>query len=215
MSAPGPGQSSVAKAGWLIALLFFGWLAFLFVPAPKPESKPAPPSIKPPPSRLVALGLPDNIDFERLPEYFALYAEEAEWKNGRTIFAYWNPGSNSYSYFFEATRNNGKQSFRLISKFEAYRSMTHENDSVHESEDVKPSDADIAAIKSIAESPTHPMVLFHSYPIIVSIYERPPLRKPAVLVTPSTVPLDMNMKLRPLPKIEIKDFPIPDEPTKK
>ena len=114
MSAPGPGQSSVAKAGWLIALLFFGWLAFLFVPGPKPESKPAPPLVKPPPSRLVALGLPDNPDLERLPEYFAMFADQAEWKNDKTIFAFWNPGSNSYSYFFEATRMSGSYHFKVM-----------------------------------------------------------------------------------------------------
>ena len=115
MSAPGPGQSSVAKAGWLIALLFFGWLVFLFVPGPKKTGpQPAPPPVKPPPSRLVALGLPDNTDLEHLPEYFALYADKAEWKDDKTIFAYWNPGSNSYSYFFEAIRLNGGYHFKVI-----------------------------------------------------------------------------------------------------
>jgi len=49
MNAPGPSRSPVAKAGWLIALIFVGWLAFLFIPAPKPEPKPAPVYVKPPP----------------------------------------------------------------------------------------------------------------------------------------------------------------------
>jgi hypothetical protein len=111
MKAPWSGKLSAAKAGWLIALLFFGWLAFLFVPAPKPEPPPAPLIIKPAPSRLIALGLPDNTDLEHLPEYFALYADKAEWKKNKTLFSFWNPGSNSHSYYFEAVRINGSYHF--------------------------------------------------------------------------------------------------------
>jgi len=114
MNAPGPSQSPVAKAGWLIALIFVGWLAFLFIPVPKPDPKAAPPYVKPPPSRLVALGLPDNPDLEHLPEFFALYADKAEWKDNKTIFAYWNPGSNSYSYFVEAIRAKEAFRFRMV-----------------------------------------------------------------------------------------------------
>jgi len=114
MKAPWSGQLSAAKTGWLVMLLFFGWLAYLLVPAPKPEAKPAPTLAKPPPSRLVALGLPDNPDLEQLPEFFGLYADQAEWKNDKTIFAYWNPGSNSYAYFFEATRVKGAYYFKIL-----------------------------------------------------------------------------------------------------
>ena len=119
MSSIFSGKLSAAKAGWLLALVFVGWLAFLFVPVPKPEPKPTPPYVKPPPSRLVALGLPDNPDLEPLPEFFALWADHAEWKDDKTIFAYWNPGSNSYSYLFEATRANGSYRFKPIPRIDA------------------------------------------------------------------------------------------------
>ena len=114
MKALWSGQLSAAKTGWLMALLFFGWLAFLLVPAPKTKPEPPPPPLVKPPSRLVALGLPDNPDLEHLPEFFAMYADKAEWKDDKTIFAYWNPGSNSYSYFLEATRVNGGYHFEVI-----------------------------------------------------------------------------------------------------
>lgn len=108
------GRVSAARAGWLVALLFFGWLAFLLLPTPRPGPQPPPAFVPPPPSRLVALGLPDNPDLDALPEIFAMYADKAEWKNDRTIFAYWNPGSQSYAYFFEATRAKGAYRFKAI-----------------------------------------------------------------------------------------------------
>lgn len=117
MKAPWSGQLSAAKTGWLFALLFFGFLVFLFVPGPRdPESLPAATFVKPPPSRLVALGLSDNPDFEHLPEYFALYADKADWRNDKTIFAYWNPGSNSYSYFFEVVRTSRGYHFKELAE---------------------------------------------------------------------------------------------------
>lgn len=116
MSSFVTGKLPAAKAGWLLALVFVGWLAFLFVPGPKPEPLLAPAFVKPPPSRLVELGLPDNPDLEHLPEFFALYADQAEWKDDKTIFAYWNPGSKRYSYFFEATRTNGSYRFMTIAE---------------------------------------------------------------------------------------------------
>ena len=109
MKFPGTGQLSAAKAGWLMVILFFGWLAFLLVPAPKPKPEPTP--IVRPPLRLVTLGLPDNPDLERLPEFFALYADQAEWQDGKTIFAYWNSYTNSHSYFFVATRTGSAYHF--------------------------------------------------------------------------------------------------------
>lgn len=114
MKAPWSGQLSAVQSGWLMALLFFGFLAFLLIPGPKPKPEPLPAFVVKPPSRLVALGLPDNPDLEALPEFFALFADQAEWRNDKTIFAYWNPGSNSHSYFFEATRANGGYHFEAI-----------------------------------------------------------------------------------------------------
>jgi hypothetical protein len=165
MNAPGPSQSPVAKAGWLIALIFVGWLAFLFVPGPKPESKPAPPYVKPPPSRLVALGLPDNPDLEHLPEFFALWADRAEWVQNRTKFAFWNPGSNSYSYFFEAIRENGKIQFHSISISEACRNILVKiagTEGDFEMTGDSPTPSQIATMDLYDESATHPFVFFQS-----------------------------------------------------
>lgn len=209
------GKLSGAKSGWLIALLFFGWLAFLFVPGPKPESQPAPSPAKPPPSRLVALGLPDDPDLEHLPELFGLYADQAEWKSDKTIFAYWNPGSNSYSYFFEASKKNGNYRFRPISKFEAYRNKSDPRNIEYEPEDYARTDAEIAAIQPITDSSIHPLVLFKSIDgPAISTY-RPGFGKSVVLPAPTSVPINLKVIPQPLPKMEIKNLPIPNEPAKK
>lgn len=207
MKAVWSGKLSAAKSGWLIALLFFGWLAFFIVPAPKPDPQPAPPVVKLPPSRLVALGLPDNPDLERLPEYFELYADKAEWKDNRTIFAYWNPGSSGYSYFVEVIRKDGKFRFHLKTKLEAYRSMTHEGDGAYSSSDYVPDDATVATVEPITESPTHPVVLFHSYPVINSLKYEPRVGKPSIGMTPNNVSVDLKVDPQPMPKVEIKNPP--------
>lgn len=216
MKAPWSGQLSAAQTGWLVMLLFFGWLGYLLVPVPKPEPPPPPAPVKLPPSRLVALGLPDNPDLEHLPEYFALYADQAEWKDDKTIFAYWNPGSNSYSYFFEAMRTNGKSFFHPISKFEAYKNMSDEENLEYELDDYVPTIDAIAALKPISDSLTHPIVLFRSRHVVsVSTY-RPGF---GGVIVPSnktnSVPIDLRAKAQPLPKIQFEKLPVPDEPTKK
>ncbi len=116
MKFSGTGQLSAAKTGWLVLLLFFGWLAFLLMPSPKPKPEPLPVFVVNPQSHLVALGLPDNPDLEHLPEFFALYADKAPWTDDKAVFAYWNPGANRYSYLFEATRNDGVYHFRVLSE---------------------------------------------------------------------------------------------------
>lgn len=126
MKALWSGQLSAAKTGWLLALLFFGWLGYLLVPGPKPKPEPLPPFVVKPPSRLVALGLPDNPDLERLPELFVQYASQAEWQNNKTIFAYWNPYTTSYSHIFEATRTKGGYCFIAIDDPEAAEGNTND-----------------------------------------------------------------------------------------
>ena len=108
------GRTSAAQAGWWVLLLLFAWLAFVFVPLPHESAKEALPPPRPPPSRLRALGLPDNPDFAGLPEFFALWADHAEWQDNRTRFAYWNPGTSDYSYFIEAVKVHGGFRFRVI-----------------------------------------------------------------------------------------------------
>jgi hypothetical protein len=111
-------RTSAAKAGWIIGLIFFAWLAFLFVPVPRSRTKEVTPVVLLAPSKLRVAGLKDNPDWDGLPELFAIWSDSAEWKDDKTHFAYWNPGSNSYSYFFEANRENGDVRFRQISKTE-------------------------------------------------------------------------------------------------
>jgi len=108
------GRTSTAAAGWLFLLLFAGWLTFVFAPRSKPPVAARPKSEATKPSKLAAVGLPDNPDLEGLPDYFALWADKADWVNDRALFAYWSPGAMDYSYYFEAIRKDGKIRFRPI-----------------------------------------------------------------------------------------------------
>jgi hypothetical protein len=116
MKTPAMGRPSAAIAGWLFAAVFAAWLVFLLVPAPKPPAGIEPPSVPPALSKLAAVGLPDNPDFAGLPEYFALWADKADWVNDRALFAYWSPATLDYSYFFEAVRRDGKVRFHMVDK---------------------------------------------------------------------------------------------------
>lgn len=104
------------QLGWLVLLAVVAApAAFFFLVTPKePADKPAPFVAKPPPSKLAPVGLRENRDWDGLPEMFALWADQAEWSEGLTRFAHWNPGSRSYSYFFEAQRTAGGFRFREI-----------------------------------------------------------------------------------------------------
>ncbi len=83
-------------------------------PVAAPASTPqAPPS---PPSSLVRSGLRDYTDWVGLPEIFAVWADKAEWKNGKTRFSYWHPVMKNYSYFFEAIRVAGGYRFKEIAE---------------------------------------------------------------------------------------------------
>lgn len=199
MNAPGPSHSPVAKAGWLIVLIFVGWLAFLFVPVPKPEPKPAPPYVKPPPSRLVALGLPDNPDLEHLPEFFAVFADKAEWKNDKTIFAYWNPGSNSYSYFFEAIRLNGSIHFKEIPVI-----VAAEEDQVLENglrwSESRPDDCPIRFVYTDVGYP------YSSYDDLLLMLKKSPLLRP-LSVPRVEVKIDSDRIKLPLP---VQKLPLVD-----
>ena len=104
----------LGKLGWLVLLVVIAApTAFFFLATPKePEEAPAPAAIKPPPSKLAAVGLRENRDWDGLPEMFAIWADKAHWENNRTRFAYWNPGTNGFSYYFEARRAG--TSYRFI-----------------------------------------------------------------------------------------------------
>ena len=114
MNAPASERTSAATTGWLVVLLMVGWLAFVFVPWPtKAKAGKAPPEPTPP-SGLVQAGLRDYTDWDGLPEIFAIWADRAQWKDGRTRFAYWHPVMKTYSYFFEVVRTEGKFHFTEI-----------------------------------------------------------------------------------------------------
>ena len=114
MKTPVLERTSAAKAGWLVAALTVGWLLFLLLPGPVEERKPRPPPAPPPDTSLTRAGLPDYTDWVGLPEIFAVWADKAEWKDGKTRFGYWHPVMKNYSYYFEATRVEGGYRFREI-----------------------------------------------------------------------------------------------------
>lgn len=110
----GTSRFSPAVASWLVALGFVGLLVLLFWPAPEEPSPPPPPVIARPPSELPKVGLPDDPDLEGLPGFFAVWADYAEWKDNKAIFAYRHPVSGEFSLFFEAMRTPEGFRFRPI-----------------------------------------------------------------------------------------------------
>ncbi|HWA26366.1 MAG TPA: hypothetical protein VG734_11945 [Lacunisphaera sp.] len=98
----------------VLAALLAIWIGFQF----HPQRKGSPPPLAPvqAESRLRSVGLRDNLDWDGLPEFFAIVADKAEWKDGKTRFSYWHPVMKDYSYYFEATRENGRVRFREIAE---------------------------------------------------------------------------------------------------
>lgn len=105
---------SAAKTGWVVALLMFGWALFILLPFGRKEEPVLTkvPVERPGEAELAAVGLRYNVDFIGLPQYFAIWAERIEWTRDETEFAYWNPGTQSYSYIIRATRL-GEKSYRF------------------------------------------------------------------------------------------------------
>src|SRR6478609_407155 len=150
MSARTIERTSARKAGWVIILLLVAWVAFLFAPFSSRE-KPAPrhfwPGGNTAQTKLEAAGLANNPDWDGLPDYFAIWADSIAWKGTRTCFAYWNPGSYSYSYFFEATRTSAGVSFRRLAHWPADSGLFVDEDELIGYAEAKRPD-----------SPTHPFV---------------------------------------------------------
>lgn len=114
-------RTSVAKAGWLVGLVFAGWLIFLLGPADAPDAAQKPPATAAAKAYgLAEYGLEENPDLEMLPAIFKIWADEAEWENDQTRIAYWHPGLRDYGYFFEVARKNGRYRFKPIGKPAAY-----------------------------------------------------------------------------------------------
>lgn len=109
-------RTSAAKAGWVVAALTIGWLVFLLLPRPVAQKKSKPPPGPLTATSLTRAGLPDYADWAGLPEIFGIWADKAEWKEGKTRFAYWHPVTKSHSYHFEAIRIEGGYRFREIAE---------------------------------------------------------------------------------------------------
>ena len=118
MTASASGRISAAKTGWVVVLLMVGWALFLILPFGRKEKiEPEEVAVsRPGEDELAAVGLSYNVDWIGLPEYFAVWAGRTNWQDDKVRFAYWNPGSNSYSYYFEATRRDGRYRFRAIDR---------------------------------------------------------------------------------------------------
>jgi hypothetical protein len=118
MKMPALERTSAAKAGWVIIVLTVGWSVFLLLPDPPKPAAPQAATIAVPVTSLTRSGLRDNADWDGLPEFFALWADQAEWHDGRTRFVYWNPVMKDYSYEFEATRTKDGYTFREVNKMD-------------------------------------------------------------------------------------------------
>jgi hypothetical protein len=116
MTAPASGRISAAKTGWIIVLLMVGWALFLFLPFGREEKVESPKTQvdNPGEAELAAVGLAYNVDWIGLPQYFAVWADRIEWVGDEAQFAYWNPGSRSYSYIIRAIRHGKNYRFRYI-----------------------------------------------------------------------------------------------------
>jgi len=194
MSAPASGRISAAKTGWIIVLLMVGWALFLFLPFGREEKieSPKTPVERPGEADLAAVGLGYNVDWIGLPTYFTVWAEKAGWEDDHTKFAYWNPMTESYSYFFEATRAQGRYRFRPIARTDLEKEPAYYFD-----EDDTPSEK-VPEPKN--ESSTHPFIFWYtrrgpvSIPILPKLGAKPPWsRDPA----------------EPPPKVEVEMHPAP------
>lgn len=105
----------LGKFAWpVLIVLLAGPLLFFALVTPREKPAEAPSAAELPPSRLVAVGLRENRDWDGLPEIFAVWADQAYWQNDRARFAWWNPGTDSHSYFLEAHRTPAGIRFREI-----------------------------------------------------------------------------------------------------
>ncbi len=113
-----PPSPTPRLVGWLVAaFVVSGPALFFLLVTPREEAAGDSPilvPVSPSPSRLAAVGLRENRDWDALPEVFALWADRAYWEGGRTYFAWWHPGSGRHDYFFEARRTATGFRFREI-----------------------------------------------------------------------------------------------------
>lgn len=119
MSSWASERLSAAKTGWVIVALMMGWVLFLVLPfgRDREEAPARTAELRPGEAELAAVGLTYNVDWVGLPAFFPVWADGFAWQGNKAKFAYWNPVSRSYSYFFEATREGNTFRFReLVAK---------------------------------------------------------------------------------------------------
>jgi|CXWL01.1.fsa_nt_gi hypothetical protein len=203
MSEPASQRLPANQAGLILVGLVTVWVIFIFVSR---REKPAPPVASVvTESKLKAVGLPDNVDWEGLPGFFDVFADHAVWENGKAQFAYWNPGSHSYSYFFEATQEDGKVRFRPISKAMLSVSLDLLLQELGEKDD------------SNYEVPTHPIVF--PEPMVrakggFGLNHAPEFKPESSSADQSQVKIEIRT-VPLLPETSTKNQPSPDEPGKK
>ncbi len=164
MSTAGSRTIPANKVGLIGGLLLLGWLAFALWPdrlAPKLAAAPIPVE-----SKLQAVGLADNVDWEGMPELFAVWSEHAGWKDDKAQFAYWDRNDRSYSYFFEATRVNGKVRFRAMSEPDFIKDSGSSYALIYAGE---PGICMVADQDLKTESPEHPFIFFKPVPVQWSV----------------------------------------------
>ena len=117
---PANSQIPLGKFAWVV-LVVVAAAPLLFFALVTPEENPAAesPKIELPPSKLAAVGLRENRDWDGIAEMFEIWADRVDWVDGKTVFAFWNPASRSYSYYFEASRSNGQLRLKEISARDA------------------------------------------------------------------------------------------------
>jgi hypothetical protein len=193
MGARDKSRFSPKQAGWIALGIFAAWLVFLLVPTPR-KAKPAASNELPPmaaQSKLESVGLANNPDWIGLPRYFAIWAEGLRWENGKVTFGYWNPGSQSYSYFFEAIRVSDGYRFRALSRQESMRL-----------EEVV-----AGLVQNGRESDAHPFVFWRSEAgVYFQAATKPGLKLGNPRPPPSPVKIDLPVKPLPLPPtLPLKD----------
>ncbi len=178
----------------ILVMLLAVWLGFQFYPRKKPVPPMVPVAAE---SKLRSVGLADNPDWDGLPEQFAVWADKISWNNNTVRFAYWNPGSRSYSYFFEARRRDSKYRFRAVSLQEP----SNEANDFYAEEGLDVSDD----VRRDTESPTHPFVFPLSGLRLPTNAVTIPLPHRGVPVyTKPTVPIDLKPAPLVVPPSKVK-----------
>jgi hypothetical protein len=212
---PGSSRTSAAKAGWVVGLLLVGWLGFVLVPLPPEKKGTRAVTNAQVDSKLRTVGLTDNVDWDGLPDYFAVWAPQAHWHNDKAKFAYWHAGSRSYAYFFEVTRNQGTYRFRSITEKEAlgsHQDHSFVKDHLHPSMTSDPGEQEEARYR---DYPNHPFVFL---PLLAStgIYPgRSPMELPEKEKPPGKSSVAIDLRADPLQVPSGVDLIKPDEQSKK